>query len=128
MGAVGTAERSTGACRPVVLAAPPTNLARAASRCGPDPSPTTRGRPVAEARDFAEFYAASFHGLTVQLYAHTGDLGLDNDPPLVFDYIDTWLPRLAGRHRRTKAMHFLAYALKIRADLPEPFLNFTPRH
>jgi RNA polymerase sigma-70 factor (ECF subfamily) len=29
---------------------------------------------VSEPRDFAEFYAATFHNLTVQLYAHTGDL------------------------------------------------------
>jgi RNA polymerase sigma-70 factor (ECF subfamily) len=58
MRAVGTAERPTGACRPVPLAAPP----------------TTRSLPVADARDFAEFYSASFHSLTVQLYAHTGNL------------------------------------------------------
>jgi RNA polymerase sigma-70 factor (ECF subfamily) len=34
---------------------------------------------VPDARDFAEFYAASFHSLTVQLYAHTGDLGEAQD-------------------------------------------------
>jgi RNA polymerase sigma-70 factor (ECF subfamily) len=34
---------------------------------------------VTEPRDFAEFYAATFHNLTVQLYAHTGDLSEAQD-------------------------------------------------
>src|SRR5262245_3666771 len=31
-------------------------------------------RTVADTRDFAEFYAATFHSLCAQLYVHTGDL------------------------------------------------------
>jgi RNA polymerase sigma-70 factor, ECF subfamily len=36
-------------------------------------------RRVTDAADFAEFYAASFHPLCVQLYAHTGDLAEAQD-------------------------------------------------
>jgi RNA polymerase sigma-70 factor, ECF subfamily len=36
-------------------------------------------RRVTDAADFAEFYAATFHPLCVQLYAHTGDLAEAQD-------------------------------------------------
>jgi RNA polymerase sigma-70 factor (ECF subfamily) len=38
-----------------------------------------RERRVTDAADFAEFYAATFHPLCVQLYAHTGDLAEAQD-------------------------------------------------
>jgi RNA polymerase sigma-70 factor (ECF subfamily) len=38
-----------------------------------------RERRVTDAADFAEFYAATFHSLCVQLYAHTGDLAEAQD-------------------------------------------------
>jgi len=38
-----------------------------------------RSLPLTEPRDFADFYSATFHSLTVQLYAHTGDLSEAQD-------------------------------------------------
>jgi RNA polymerase sigma-70 factor, ECF subfamily len=50
------------------------------------PRPAEQSRPnrpwerrVTDAADFAEFYAATFHPLCVQLYAHTGDLAEAQD-------------------------------------------------
>jgi RNA polymerase sigma-70 factor (ECF subfamily) len=81
---------------------------------------------VTESRDFAEFYAASFHGLTVQLYAHTGDLGEAQDVvqeafiralarwPRLREYDDpaAWVRKVAwnlatNRWRRTRRLFSL---------------------
>jgi RNA polymerase sigma-70 factor, ECF subfamily len=65
--------RPTGGGRPV---------SRAASLgCPSEPAATAEARsvPLTEPRDFAEFYSATFHSLTVQLYAHTGDLSEAQD-------------------------------------------------
>jgi RNA polymerase sigma-70 factor (ECF subfamily) len=88
--------------------------------------------------DFSEFYAAHFHSLTVQLFAHTGDLSEAQDvvqeafcralarwPRLVgYDDPIAWVRRVAwnlatSRWRRVRTS--LAFARRQREEvMPEP--------
>jgi RNA polymerase sigma-70 factor (ECF subfamily) len=103
------------------------------------PSVSHLGGDVTEPRDFAEFYAATFHALTAQVYLHTGDLAEAQDVAqeafcralirwrevAEFDDPMAWVRRVAwnlatSRWRRMRRGMELLHRQRIEVEAPGP--------